>query len=488
MVAAVPSKRWGTWEELVLGGAVLRHGTQAWSAVASELRARTLCPYSFTPEACKAKYEDLRQCYSGSTAWFEELRNRRMAELRQELEKAEDSIGSLESKLESLKAEKGLDNHVDYSASRTDSPVPLVKSEQVESSGKDASKDGLSAGSFTQDARTNWSPECQTQTTASVAEMETKPDISVSLEPKKVSMNIKKVVETSNARGGTPRKRRGKRKRKDCSGEAEECSIGESENLGSTNVVTASQSKENSTSACGPVVKVSSVSNRNRGSCGLKNDDLVGIFSALAENKAARVFQRRLDSQKRARYKKIIRQHMDFNTIRSRIGSCSIMSVKELFRDLLLLANNALVFYSKRTREYKTALVLRDTITKAYQENCNESTIRAAASPIFPLSPMYSNLPVKPRSIRHYRRKLPGKLPNAEDIFSRTKRPSFLENIIVGRAPERCKRPGNTDSVPAMESAKTVKKGSSLMGKMVRGTTNQRSKAPGKERKRAQRR
>jgi hypothetical protein len=43
--------RWGTWEELLLGGAVLRHGTRDWTVVASELRDRLVCPtHTFTPE------------------------------------------------------------------------------------------------------------------------------------------------------------------------------------------------------------------------------------------------------------------------------------------------------------------------------------------------------------------------------------------------------------------------------------------------------
>lgn len=41
---------WGTWEELLLGGAVLRHGTRDWNLVAAELRGRTVCPYTVTPE------------------------------------------------------------------------------------------------------------------------------------------------------------------------------------------------------------------------------------------------------------------------------------------------------------------------------------------------------------------------------------------------------------------------------------------------------
>jgi hypothetical protein len=39
---------WGTWEELVLGGAVQRHGPASWHAVAAELRSRS--PASFSPE------------------------------------------------------------------------------------------------------------------------------------------------------------------------------------------------------------------------------------------------------------------------------------------------------------------------------------------------------------------------------------------------------------------------------------------------------
>lgn len=39
---------WGTWEELVLGGAVLRHGSAAWATVADELRTRSPC--TFSPE------------------------------------------------------------------------------------------------------------------------------------------------------------------------------------------------------------------------------------------------------------------------------------------------------------------------------------------------------------------------------------------------------------------------------------------------------
>lgn len=72
--------------------------------------------------------------------------------------------------------------------------------------------------------------------------------------------------------------------------------------------------------------------------------------------------------QKRGRYKKLIRQHLDIETIRSRVASHYITTQKELYRDLLLLANNALVFYLPNTREYRSAVLLRRLITSTFQK------------------------------------------------------------------------------------------------------------------------
>ncbi|KAL9321253.1 hypothetical protein ACSQ67_013092 [Phaseolus vulgaris] len=157
-MGAETMKRWSTWEELLLGGAILRHGTDDWNIVATELRPRTGFPYTITPQVCKAKYEDLQQRYSGNKAWYEELRKTRVAELKRSLELSEDSIGSLESKLESLKGGKnekrdGCD--VDNGSGRPKLHVASHKLERVESSTKETSKDGLSAGSFTHETGAN---------------------------------------------------------------------------------------------------------------------------------------------------------------------------------------------------------------------------------------------------------------------------------------------------------------------------------------------
>ncbi|MED6156718.1 hypothetical protein PIB30_016874 [Stylosanthes scabra] len=364
---------WGTWEELLLGGAVLRHGTRDWTVVAAELSARThLSPCSFTPEVCKAKYEDLQQRYSGnSTTWFEEIRKKRVEELKKALELSEDSIGCLESKLESLKAVKNenLDDcHVGDGPAGPELHAPPQKMARVESSAKEASKDGLSAGSFTHETRANWSNECQVPAVSS-EDVETKPEVARSTDQEK-ELDVDKLEQTTDeGKGVSLKKRRGTRKRKDCGRNANEASGPESDNLVS---IDASRCKESSTSNCDDVAKSSGIGEDNtnpKKEDGIK--EMMETLDSILETKGASAFRRRHDSQKRGRYKNMIRQHMDFDTIRTRISNQTIKTSLELFRDFLLLANNALVFYSKCTREYKTALLLRDHVTKKLREKLN---------------------------------------------------------------------------------------------------------------------
>lgn len=430
------TRRWGTWEELLLGGAILRHGTRDWNVVAAELRARaTGRPYTFTPEVCKAKYEDLQQRYSGCTAWFEELRKQRMAELRRALEQSEDSIGSLESKLESLKAKRKEDCNVDYDYSQTESPVPFQKSEGVEYTSKDTSKDLLSAGSFTEQTRINWSPECEvpaaTAAKAKGIKLESFPS-----ETEKDSSNDKLVETVYGGQGVTVKKRRGKRKRKD----VKEASVGESDFLGpATDVLSASRGYS------GQIAKPSGTDDQSRGSSQGGTDDLKGIYDSIVQHECASVFCRRLDSQKRGRYKKMVLRHMDFDTIRSRISNGLIVSAKELFRDMLLVANNALVFYSKNTREHKSAALLRDVLTKAFRHHYKDCNTTKASTPNLLLISTMRKPPAKPRSIRTVNQKPSRKLAND-----------------ASGTPNGGKKQFSAVSPPSMESLAATKKGSGL--------------------------
>ncbi|CAK7350672.1 unnamed protein product [Dovyalis caffra] len=494
-------KKWGTWEELLLGGAVIRHGTRNWNLVASELRARTVnCPYTFTPEICKAKYEDLQQRYSGCKAWFEELRKQRMMELRRALEQSEGSIGSLESKLEILKAERREDCHVSYDSSQTESPVPFQRC-GVESSSRETSKDGLSAGSFTQDTITNWAPECRIPTSVPAAEVEIKPEVLMSPEEKK-GLSIWKLSDSIFAgQISGLKRRRGKRKRKDCNKDVKEGSVGESEFLGSAEVLSATRCKDNSTSTSGQIARCSSIGDRSKGS----SKDVVDvrvIFDSIAENKCASVFCRRLDSQKRGRYKKMILQHVDIDTIRSRIASGSITTAKEVFRDLLLLSNNALVFYSKTTREYKSALLLRDIVTKSLQQNLKNYITKATITFLSTTSPLL-NPPVKARSARPGNGKSSGKVTKAAKLVAKTpntgKRPnnansrplaeSFALREKGSHSPPLAEssvlKKKSSHSHPSAESLAMRKKGSSRPRKTGQRSTTQRFQSPPKGRKRS---
>ncbi|XP_021688774.2 uncharacterized protein LOC110670817 isoform X2 [Hevea brasiliensis] len=420
--------------------------------------------------ACKAKYEDLQQRYSGSKAMFEELRKQRMAELRRALEVSEDSIGSLESKLEILKAERINDNNVGFDSSQTESLVPFQKSDGVESSSKETSKDGLSAGSFTQETRTNWSRECQVPASVSVEDIETKPEVPMSPKQEKVS-NIVNLAETFfMGQGGSIRRRRGKRKRKGCSKDVKEGSVGESDFWGSTDVLSATRCKENSTSSSGQTGRGFGVDDKSKGSSkvGLTTN-LMEIFNSIAENKCASVFRRRLDSQKRGRYKKMILQHMDFDTLRSRIANHSITSVKEVYRDLLLLANNALVFYSKTTREYKSALLLRDIVTKSLRQHLNDYISKITIT-LLSTTPSMLHPPVKARSARPVNRKQLGKVSKSGNSIAKT--------------PNAVKKPSNVHSLPSAESVTMAKKGSGRPRKAGRGSTTQPPENPPKGRKR----
>lgn len=300
----------------------------------------------------------------------------------------------MESKLQSLKSESNDECHQNnYDSSRTLSLEPSPKSEGGgECTSKDTSKDVSSVGSFTQQelTTTNWSPEAKSEATAII-------------EQEKEEKNVlhSDIFESVYGGGGqvlpSMRKKRGKRKRKDCSvgKDVTELSAVEESDLldSSADIAIVSRCKE----------AASTSNSQSRGHGLALPKELMKIYNTITQNECALVFRRRLDSQvmiryvngksfslkletaffayffvsllyyqKRGRYKKLVQRHMDLDTIQSRINGCSISSAKELFRDFLLVANNAAIFYSKNTREYKSAVCLRDIVTKSLRHYLTE--------------------------------------------------------------------------------------------------------------------
>ena len=189
--------------------------------------------------------------------------------------------------------EKRDDYHVENGLALPELHAPPQKLERVESSPKEASKDGLSAGSFTHETRANWSPECQVPAVSS-EDMETKPEVAKSAEQEKV-LDVDKLEDTiDEGKGVTFKKRRGMRKRKDCGRNTIEASVPESDILVSVDV---SWCKESSTSNCDDIAKSSGMDEDNTN---MKKDgiqDMMEILDSILETKGASAFRRRHDSQ-----------------------------------------------------------------------------------------------------------------------------------------------------------------------------------------------
>uniref|UniRef100_A0A2P2J965 Uncharacterized protein LOC105649487 isoform X3 n=1 Tax=Rhizophora mucronata TaxID=61149 RepID=A0A2P2J965_RHIMU len=166
----------------------------------------------------------------------------------------------------------------------------------------------------------------------------------------------------------------------------------------------------------------------------------------------------------------MILQHMDFDTIRSRIGTGLMVSTKELFRDLLLLANNAMVFYSKTTREYKSALLLRDIVTKSLRHHLKNYISRSTITLL--LATPYILNPVKPTSGRPSSQQFSGKVSK-----SRT---------LVIRTPNSGKRPTGAHSCPPKECLAMKKKRSGQPRRSRHGSAMEQLENSTKGRKKMQ--
>ncbi|KAM0870624.1 hypothetical protein ACQ4PT_039873 [Festuca glaucescens] len=331
---------WGTWEELVLGGAVQRHGPASWDAVAAELRSRS--PGSFSPEECEAKFSEIQARYSASDAWFDELRKQRVAELRRELRKSESFIGSLQSVIESLSNSKRDDSN---SACHTESRSRNEIAGDTNSSSKELSKDRSSAASFTEEA-SNSQKSQNVQNTS--AETLSKPLVE------------KKPCAKDCLLWGS-RKKRGLREKR-------AILMADNGSRDGENTSTCIQ-REDSSEGCKKGLKIPKVEPAVS-VCERAKPSLADIVNSISTQGDCNMLQHQIDIQrKRARYKKMIRQHMDFRILRTKIKSGLISSTKELLKDMLLFVNNVLAFYPKATLEHMAAIELRGIMCKTLQQS-----------------------------------------------------------------------------------------------------------------------
>ena len=153
---------------------------------------------------------------------------------------------------------------------------------------------------------------------------------------------------------------------------------------------------------------------------------------------------------------------MDFQTIKTQIASGVVTSSVEVFRDILLLINNALVFYSKNTRERKSALLLRDIVSQRLREHC-----RGKGTDSF----VHHDAPVKPPSdILCNVQKIPAKVSDAKN----EQHAASLGSKSVG----------NSNSPSSVMSSATGKKGITRSQRAKNGNGGRRTLRPTKGRKR----
>ncbi|PKA51073.1 hypothetical protein AXF42_Ash010513 [Apostasia shenzhenica] len=486
---------WGTWEELLLACAVNRHGTRSWDSVAMEIQARSPFSDLFTPQSCRQRYIDLRRRFesngsgikndadddscggdSGSPAeipWLEELRKLRMAELRREVERYDASITSLQSKLKQLRAERETseremdlkEEEKDKDGELPDSPPGLIVRGDRMSCGdsRGSCKESNSTDLKVKDHKNSAGGE-EADGAKTAQEADTRP-APTARPAGEVSYNgssetlQKGAAQTAEERPPT--------------GESGESVAGES-----AEVLGGKESSDVQSSA--------SLSRRRRGrrrkavsgSSSIAGDaetDAVSPIAACTRRTAAgsqplassleiirsskygSIFLRRLDSQESTNYRNLIRRHVDLEIVRARLerkGGAKYTSA-EFFRDLLLLCNNAIVFFPKGSPESAAAVHLRDIVFKEM------STILPKRVPRPPLPPAMKESSSPPsKSVTmlkldaDLKSSLPGRKRSSGSIVACRKRSSIAAKVAavgVSEAAGKEETEGIPDSDPKVE-------------------------------------
>nr|GMC79860.1 ankyrin repeat, bromo and BTB domain-containing protein DDB_G0293800 [Ipomoea batatas] len=398
---------WSTWEELLLAFAVKRHGLRDWDSVAMELQNRCSIPAVITAQICKDKYHDLHRRFMNNDAadgdaeggrvggvgaiaipWLEELRQLRVAELKQEVHRYDLSIQSLQ-----LKAKRLEEREQSFRESKDVSVEPDLEDDRKEQRSENDENNGgreTSAGkdvsfSCKDSDRENRSFNESNSTENRRTGEKLGPD-SVPIKP---DPEAKPVWEEDSCNDSSDTHKASKRKTdadaelRDSVSESKE-GTKESSDVQSSASLTERRRKRAdagggrvTTAAASP--SPPAVSTKRGGA--VKPEALVGLLDIIRSHKHGQVFQRRLDSQvfnatqKTEDYKKAIRRHVDLETVQARIDDGSYSSCPTRFYlDLLLLFNNAIVFFPKSSLESTAAHQLRDLVMKELKKKKNQTT------------------------------------------------------------------------------------------------------------------
>ncbi|KAG4398976.1 hypothetical protein GLYMA_08G149600v4 [Glycine max] len=405
------NEAWGTWEELLLACAVNRHGFTDWDAVAMEVQSRTTRLLA-TARHCEQKFHDLSrrfavQCnddvppprQNGAAAaisdhvpWLDELRKLRVAELRRDVQRSDVSILSLQLEVKRLEEEKAQekdlkdDEKPDLAVSGELRPENDKTGGEVEEAGPANSEPEERTANNTdktlpttgdESDRENQSVNESNSTGSRFektgdgdAKTGTGPDPvhTGSQEPDPVERKGKPVGEESNNGSydalakvptceSVPPSEGRKVEEDDDSSELHDsvAHSGEGGTRESSEVQSsASLMRKRKTR------RRKEVSGATDASCPAENDEaatvksepLVGVLELIKGHEHSSLFERRLDSQDTDRYKDLVKQPMDLETIQLRLQKGHYSScTSAFFRDLLLLFTNATVFFSHDSLE-----------------------------------------------------------------------------------------------------------------------------------------
>ncbi|CAA0829908.1 DNA-binding bromodomain-containing protein [Striga hermonthica] len=418
------SPSWGTWEELILAFAVNRHGTASWDSVASELQKRTSDPnLPLTAHDCRSKYLDLKRRFpvapnhvsdgggggdvksgaeESAAPLLEELRRLRVAELRREVERYDLNIESLELKVKRMEEERerSLQEKSASDLENKDMAKRVVDPEAEPGGsgsgggvgpavGEEIDKDQLSVNESNSTDPEAEKPKTGEKAAEPAAEGEgldkagqvRHEPVEVKTEPDRKSGEEEEDSFNGSSNSIEKSDRRGKKKPVGLvaeSGGREEAAK-ESSDVQST----ASRSRKEEGGG-GDKVRRGNTSgdegehedqSRAVKELSAQSQPLIDFLQVLRAHKLGSMFQRRLRSQETSKYQKLILQHVDLETVEKRLrqGRYSGSRAK-FFRDLLLLVNNALVFFPNNSPESKAARVIRALVSKEMSKSKSESS------------------------------------------------------------------------------------------------------------------
>ncbi|WJX72200.1 hypothetical protein P8452_56102 [Trifolium repens] len=410
---------WGTWEELLLACAVNRHGFKDWDTVAMEVQSRTNRPTLLaTAYHCEQKFHDLNRRFTddvpppqqnGDSAdvdsdhvpWLGKLRKQRVVELRRDVQRSDASILSLQLQVKKLEEEKAKENdgeedkkpdlavtgeeqlpgtektggemekaepdirRLDESTTNTDKLLPTTGEESDRDN--QSVNESNSTGSRFDLAKTG-DPDVKLST--GPVHVKSGPNEPVQTGRKKKSIeeesnngsydNEAKVLTCESVPPSEERKVEGDSSElHDSVTRSEETGTRESSEVQSSSSLSKTRRTRRRKDVSG-----GDVTPGNEDMAMVKSEPLVGVLEMIKRHEKFSLFERRLEkSQDLDRYKDIVRQHVDLETIQLRLQKGHYSScTSSFFRDLLLLFTNASVIFPRDSSESRAAHQLQHLV------------------------------------------------------------------------------------------------------------------------------